>query len=57
MSKVHVTASINGESVEFLCEPQQSLLDALREIVGLQGTKEGCGTRDCGACACCPTGA
>ncbi len=51
MTKMHVQTSINGESVEFLCSPQQTLLDALREIVGRQGTKEGCGTGDCGACS------
>ena len=51
MSKMHVQTSINGEVVEFLCSPQQTLLDALREIVDRQGTKEGCGTGDCGACS------
>ena len=51
MSKMHVQTSINGELVEFLCSPQQTLLDALREIVDRQGTKEGCGTGDCGACS------
>ena len=51
MTKMHVQTSINGETVEFLCAPQQTLLEALREIVGKQGTKEGCGTGDCGACS------
>ena len=51
MTKMHVQTSINGETVEFLCSPQQTLLEALREIVGRQGTKEGCGTGDCGACS------
>ena len=51
MTKMHVQTSINGETVEFLCSPQQTLLEALREIVGKQGTKEGCGTGDCGACS------
>ena len=51
MTKMHVQTRINGESVEFLCLPQQTLLEALREIVGRQGTKEGCGTGDCGACS------
>ncbi len=51
MSKVHVQTTINGESVEYLCEPQQSLLDVLREELGKQGTKEGCATGDCGACS------
>jgi carbon-monoxide dehydrogenase small subunit len=51
MSKVHVQTTINGEAVEYLCEPQSSLLDVLREELGKQGTKEGCGTGDCGACS------
>lgn len=51
MKKQHVLSTINGEQTEFLCEPQQSLLDALREDLGLTGTKEGCGTGDCGACS------
>ena len=51
MSKIHVQATINGEQVDFLCPPQQSLLEALRETLGMQGTKEGCGTGDCGACS------
>ena len=51
MSKLHVQTRINGEQVEFLCPPQQSMLDALRETLGRQGAKEGCGTGDCGACS------
>ena len=51
MSKVHVSTTINGDVVEFLCEPQQSLLDVLRDDLGLTGTKEGCATGDCGACS------
>ena len=51
MSKVHVQTTINGEAVEYLCEPQSSLLDVLREDLGKQGTKEGCATGDCGACS------
>ncbi len=51
MSKIQVETSINGESVEFLCEPQQSLLEVLRETLGRTGTKEGCATGDCGACS------
>ncbi len=51
MSKLHVETIINGEPVEFLCEPHTSLLDALRNEVGLTGTKEGCATGDCGACS------
>ena len=48
--KVHVQACINGEEVEFLCEPRQSLLEVLRETLGLTGTKEGCNNGNCGAC-------
>jgi carbon-monoxide dehydrogenase small subunit len=51
MAKVHVTTTINGEPEEFLCEPHQSMLDALRGPLGLTGSKEGCGTGDCGACS------
>lgn len=51
MSKLQVTTSINGEEVDFLCEPQQTLLEALRETLGRTGTKEGCATGDCGACS------
>lgn len=51
MAKTHVTTSINGEPVEFLCDPQQSLLEVLRDGLALTGTKEGCGTGDCGACS------
>jgi len=49
--KVHVQTRINGEDVEFLCEPRQSLLEVLREELGLIGTKEGCNSGDCGACS------
>jgi carbon-monoxide dehydrogenase small subunit len=49
--KLHVTTRINGEPAEFLCQPHQTLLDALRNGVGLTGAKEGCGTGDCGACS------
>jgi carbon-monoxide dehydrogenase small subunit len=45
-----VRANINGEDVEFLCEPRQSLLEVLRETLGLTGTKEGCSNGNCGAC-------
>lgn len=51
MSKIHVTTSINGDPTEFLCEPDETLLDALRDRVGMTGAKEGCGTGDCGACS------
>jgi aerobic carbon-monoxide dehydrogenase small subunit len=48
--KVVVEATINGEQTEFLCEPRQSLLEALRDVLELTGSKEGCLTGDCGAC-------
>jgi carbon-monoxide dehydrogenase small subunit len=51
MSKHHVTTTLNGDTVEFLCETRQTLLDVLRDELGLTGTKEGCGTGDCGACS------
>ncbi len=51
MSKHHVSVTVNGEPAEFLCDPQQSLLDALRDELLLTGSKEGCGTGDCGACS------
>ena len=51
MAKHHVTAKVNGDVVEFLCETQQTLLEVLRDELGLTGTKEGCGTGDCGACS------
>ncbi len=46
-----VSATINGEQVEFLCEPRQSLLECLRDILGLTGAKEGCNDGNCGACS------
>lgn len=49
-TKVRVRATINNEKVEFLCEPRQSLLEVLREELGLTGTKEGCNNGNCGAC-------
>ena len=48
--KTHVSARINGEDQEFLCEPRQSLLEVLREELGLTGAKEGCNNGNCGAC-------
>ena len=51
MTKRHVRTTINGEATEFLCEPHQTLLDALRDILHMTGTKDGCGTGDCGACS------
>ena len=49
-SKTHVTTIINGEEMEFLCEPRQSLLEVLRETLGFMGAKEGCNNGNCGAC-------
>ena len=46
----HVQATINGEEVNFLCEPRQSLLEVLRDVLGMTGTKEGCNDGNCGAC-------
>src|SRR5438093_13769007 len=51
MSKLHVETTINGQPVEFLCTGSETLLDALRNTIGLTGTKEGCATGDCGACS------
>ena len=51
MSQIHVTTRINGDAVEYLCEADETLLDVLRDRLGLTGTKEGCGTGDCGACS------
>lgn len=51
MAKMHISTTINHEPVEFLCDPHMSLLDALRTTLALTGTKEGCGTGDCGACS------
>jgi len=51
MSRIHVTTTVNGDPVEFLADPATTLLDALRDELGLTGTKEGCGSGDCGACS------
>jgi carbon-monoxide dehydrogenase small subunit len=51
MSRTQVSAVINGEPKDFLCEPQQTLLDVLRDELNLTGSKEGCGSGDCGACS------
>lgn len=48
--KVQVQTTINNEPVQFLCEPRQTLLECLRDVVGLTGTKEGCGDGNCGSC-------
>ncbi len=64
---VHVETTINGDQVNFLCEPRQSLLECLRDVIGMTGTKEGCNDGNCGACtvvldgrivdSCCVLGA
>jgi carbon-monoxide dehydrogenase small subunit len=51
MSKVRVSTTINGDEVAYLCDVDETLLDVLRDRLGLTGSKEGCGTGDCGACS------
>jgi carbon-monoxide dehydrogenase small subunit len=51
MAKNHVITTINGDAVEFLCEPEDTLLDVLRDELHLTGSKEGCSSGDCGACS------
>lgn len=51
MSNIHVTTKINGDPTEYLCAPDETLLDVLRDRLGMTGSKEGCGTGDCGACS------
>ena len=51
MLKIHVTTNINGDETEFLCEPEQTLLDVLRDELAMTGSKEGCSSGDCGACS------
>ena len=51
MPGVHVTTTINGDATEFVCHPGETLLEVLRNRMGLTGAKEGCGTGDCGACS------
>ena len=51
MTRHHVAATVNGDAVDFLCDPEETLLDALRERLGLTGSKEGCASGDCGACS------
>jgi carbon-monoxide dehydrogenase small subunit len=51
MSGVHVSTTVNGDDVEFVCAASETLLDVLRNRLGLTGAKEGCGTGDCGACS------
>ncbi len=51
MSHIHISTTINGDSTDYVCEPWETLLDVLRDRLGLTGTKEGCATGDCGACS------
>jgi aerobic carbon-monoxide dehydrogenase small subunit len=51
MSAILIETTINGDTIEYACQPDESLLDVLRNRVGLTGAKEGCGTGDCGACS------
>ncbi|MGH6874648.1 MAG: (2Fe-2S)-binding protein [Aestuariivirgaceae bacterium] len=51
MSQVRVSTTINGDTVEYLCDADETLLDVLRNRLALTGAKEGCGTGDCGACS------
>ncbi len=51
MSQVRVSTTVNDDAVEYLCEADETLLDVLRDRLGLTGAKEGCGTGDCGACS------
>ena len=51
MAKIHITTTINGDPVEFLCDTEQTLLDVLRDELRLTGSKEGCASGDCGACS------
>ena len=51
MTQIHVTTTVNGDEVEFLADPRETLLDCLRDKLGMTGVKEGCGTGDCGACS------
>ena len=51
MSGVTVTTTVNGDPVQYVCPADESLLDVLRNRLNMTGSKEGCGTGDCGACS------
>ena len=51
LNKIRVGVSVNDDEIEFLCNPEDTVLDVLRDNLRLTGTKEGCGTGDCGACS------
>ncbi len=51
MTQTHVSTTINGDQIEYLCETDETLLDVLRDTLSLTGSKEGCGSGDCGACS------
>jgi carbon-monoxide dehydrogenase small subunit len=51
VKKLHIQATVNGQSIDFLCEPRQSLLEVLRDVLQLTGSKEGCNNGNCGACS------
>ena len=51
MAREHITTTINGDPVDFLCDTEQTLLDVLRDELRLTGSKEGCASGDCGACS------
>jgi len=51
VNKIHVNVSVNNDQTEYLCNPEDTVLDVLRDNLRLTGTKEGCGTGDCGACS------
>lgn len=50
MARHHIMTTINGDEVEFTCQADQTLLEVLRENLHMTGTKNGCGSGDCGAC-------